>query len=605
MKKIYLLLIFALTVSVSFAQVKSSHLTSKGLNNSVSNTVSKNDLNLQKAEIQQVKATLSDDEVVVTSFNSVQEAIQALQNAPQAAPTAQYLRPDGTLFNSFTRDYKAYSNVLFMYAPAQVTLDFEPYSDTQSAVFSWVLPTSSGDKPLTGETDANGVLHWFNDIIPAGYYYNIPIVKATAAGGSSTYQLGQGVTYRVMYAGNVERDEPAEDGTFLGDLEEYPPLTLANMHMNRPASGNLYSGFTGAGGFSSTFIHPQYGACTGIMQILPQMASPLYAESVSVLAFTDGTAVPAGGNLKIQFFYLTEDGEFGDLIAESTTNEFIETYNSQGAFIFTFQVEEDGFIIDKPLVLGTQAPVAVVLSGFDSTWDFTVLMGVNGSLPGSSYTLHGDKVATFGFSNEPNTPRADLYIQFNGIFNCLALYDEDLTEVVFPIEGGWGITAQEGTVAYNDIDIVSSFDVDDVWIEDMPSWIVDYEFDNEYFEDYNVIMLYAKASALPAGVSGRKGNIVVGSYGVTLSIPVIQGDGGLGISSSKVEPTSVSRSGNDFILKYPATATSVEVYNIAGQKVGDHKLNASGTYTLSAAGLANGVYILKINGSNEVVKILK
>jgi len=80
-----------------------------------------------------------------------------------------------------------------------------------------------------------------------------------------------------------------------------------------------------------------------------------------------------------------------------------------------------------------------------------------------------------------------------------------------------------------------------------------------------------------------------------------------GIADNKVETkVRVARTEkNSFELTYPATATSVEVYNIAGQKVGEYKLNASGTYTLSAAGLANGAYILKFNGSNEVVKILK
>jgi hypothetical protein len=66
-----------------------------------------------------------------------------------------------------------------------------------------------------------------------------------------------------------------------------------------------------------------------------------------------------------------------------------------------------------------------------------------------------------------------------------------------------------------------------------------------------------------------------------------------------------ARQGDNFLLSYPAGVSSVSVYNVAGQKVAEYKLNASGTYTMQTANLANGVYVLKFNGSNTVVKILK
>jgi len=599
MKKIYLLLIFILAVSVSFAQTKSSYLTSKKLNNSMSNAV--NDLNSEKSPIQ-IKAIESDADVAVASFNSIKEAIQARQNAPQAAPTVQYLRPDGSLFYGYTRDYKAYSTSLHLYTPAAVTLDFVPYSNTASATFHW----TSGTNSLDDATDSDGVLHWVGAILPSGRIYNIPKVEATADGESSTYQLGQGVTYQYMFSGNVERADPTEDGTRLGDVEEFSPLTLANMHANRPTSGNLYGSFTDVGGFSPKYIHPEYGACTGIMQVLPKMASPLYAESVSVLAYTPGgTAMPAGGELKIQFYYLTEDGNLGDLIAESTTNEFVKTYDPQGVFVFTFEEEEDGFIIEKPLILGTQAPVAIILSGFDSTWDFNVLFGTNGGYPGSSYTLHGDHISTFGFSNAPDLPRADLYIEFNGIFNCLTFYDDPIS-VEFPEEGGWGISGYDGDEAYNDIDLYSAFDMEDVWIESMPDWITEYEFDNTYFESNYALMLFCSAEALPAGVLGRGGEIVVGSYGVTVSIPVTQGQY-TSIPSRKIEITSVERHGDDFVLKYPALTNSVSVYNVAGQKIASYRLPDTGTFTIPAGNYSKGVYLISFSGAKgaSTVKVMK
>jgi len=605
MKKIYILLFFALAVSVSFAQVKSSHFTSKEVKNAMSHVVSKKDLNLQKLTIQKI-AKESSANVVTTSFENIKDAVQARQNAPQAAPFVQYGRPDGSLFYGFTRNFWCYPTALLLYAPAQVTLDFVPYSDTQSAVFSWVSPLPSGDQSLADATDADGVLNWLNDILPAGYGHYMPKVTATAAGGSSSFQLGQGLNGQLLFAGNVERSDPTEDGTRLGDKSEYPPLTLANLQEDFDGE-NCYGGFQGGDAFSPKYVNPTYGACTGFMQVMPKLVSPLYAESVSVLAYTNSTAIPAGGVLKIQFYYLNDDGSLGDLIAESTTNKFeITDEYDEGAFIFTFEEEEDGLTIDKPLVLGTQAPVAIVLSGFNSTWDFNLLFGVNYT-EGSAYTLHGNHVATFGYSNAPNIPWTDLYIEFNGIFNCLSV-DEETSSVKFPVSGGWGVTFVDGSTSYNDVDVYSSFDIDndDVWIESMPDWVTDNDVDNSYFSNANVLAFFFKADALPTGVTGRSGEIVLASYGVTATIPVTQGDV-TGMPSTKAELTTVSLNGNDFVLRYPTSATSVSIYNVAGQKVANYQLTTAGTFTVPAGNYSKGVYLFNFTGANGVttVKALK
>jgi hypothetical protein len=79
----------------------------------------------------------------------------------------------------------------------------------------------------------------------------------------------------------------------------------------------------------------------------------------------------------------------------------------------------------------------------------------------------------------------------------------------------------------------------------------------------------------------------------------------VGFTTPVKEVIKVVREGNDYVLTYPSSATSVAVYNIAGQKVGEYKLNASGSYRLSTSNLVNGAYTLKFNGSNVVAKILK
>jgi len=606
MKKIYLLLFFALTVSVSFAQMKNSRLASMNVKSSKSNLINKKDLNLQKMSIQDI-VKKSNADVVTTSFDNIKDAVQTRQKAIQAAPVVLYGPPDGTLFFGFSRDFRCYTNALFLYAPAQVTLDFIPYSDTQSAVFSWVIPTPSGNVSLSSITDDQGVLNWFNNIAPSGSGYYMPKVTATAAGSSSSFQLGQGLAAQILTAGDVAREDPWYDGTRLGDKSEYPPLTIANIQ-EQSDGGNCYGGFQNGNAFSSKYANPTYGACTGFMQVMPKLASPLYAESVSVLAYTNTTAVPPGGVLKIQFYYLNDDSSLGDLIAESTTDKFEITQSEygEGAFIFTFEDVEDGLTVDKPLILGTQAPVAVILSGFDSTWDFNLLFGTN-NVVGSSYTLHGNNVATFGYSNAPDIPRCDLYIEFNGMFNCLSV-DESTSSIEFPEDGGWGVTLVQDGQTYNEVDIYSSFGMsnDDVWIDSAPDWVTGYDYDDSYFLSDNILAFFFSADPLPADVGGRSGEIVLASYGVTATIPVTQGTV-TGIPSTKVQLTAVSLNGDSFVLKYPASAASVSVYNVAGQKLAAYKLPATGSFTIPAGNYSKGVYLFNFTGANgsTTVKMMK
>jgi hypothetical protein len=134
------------------------------------------------------------------------------------------------------------------------------------------------------------------------------------------------------------------------------------------------------------------------------------------------------------------------------------------------------------------------------------------------------------------------------------------------------------------------------------------DLDDSAYEKYSVLLFFFGADALPAGVTGRAGKIVLGSYGVTATIQVKQGNSdwvGLAPVQTTAEVTKVARQGDNFVLTYPASATSVSVYNITGQRVADYKLNTNGTTTVPAANWTKGVYILKFNGSNVSVKVIK
>ena len=604
MKKIYFSLIFVLAVSVNFAQVKNPNRV-HSLRSTHTNTVVKEKENRQLSSVGK-PIKISTKEVVKTSFAGLPDAVNA-RRVPAADLIVEYGRPDGTFFEGLSRNFGSW-NELYLHSPAIIPVDYYLYSNASNVTFEWYYGNTS-DR-IEDPVDADGTLHFAAGITPSNYVSYLPRVTATTATKSKSFIIGEKAEDQFLMAASVDR-YMLKDGTNLGETNEFSALTLANLYGED--GDNLYGGFSESEYFGSGYSNDD-GDCVGILQIIPQLKSPLYIESVSILAYQPSAkaAVPAGGVMKLEFYYLNTDGTLGKKIAESTTNKFVQTASSMrgGVFMFTFEEEEDGFIINSPVTLGTEGEIAVFVTGFNSTWNIRFLFGGADGWWGSAYTLHGEdmRVGTFGYLNDPDIPYCDLYFQFNGIFNCLVPY-QDYGTIEFPEEGGWAITEREGSDEYNDYALFSSYNLDeymtDVWIESAPDWVDGFDIDTEYFEDYNIVFYYFSAEELPAELSGRSGNIVLGSYGVTVNIPVIQGDGGSGISLPKIEQTSVVRKGNDFILKYPSTANSVALYNIAGQKVNEYKLNASGTYTLPASDLQNGVYILKFDGSNAVIKILK
>ena len=60
--------------------------------------------------------------------------------------------------------------------------------------------------------------------------------------------------------------------------------------------------------------------------------------------------------------------------------------------------------------------------------------------------------------------------------------------------------------------------------------------------------------------------------------------------------------GNDFVVKATSDVTKAEVYTAAGVKVAEAAVN--GTATINAAGLAHGVYFVKLN-NGKTVKVVK
>ncbi len=553
--------------------------------------------------MQSAQVNTSNKEVVASSINSLGEALKA-QKARKAEQElfAIYGRPDGLFFEGYSRGYRYYL-ASYMHYPAVAPLIYEPYVNDAEADVKWVYNNPSRDIDAMDEIedgiDEDYVLSFESNITPAGYISFVPHIVAINSADTATFVLGEGTEKQYGFASDVARSE-TKDGTSMDGAWEYPGMTLVNMHLDSVAD-NFYIGFGGNNRFGPAYSNDK-GQCVGVMQVTPPLASPMYVESMTAFVYASDTSIPAGGVLDLELYYINEEGGLSDLIAKASTDEFEMTNAVFGVAIFKFEEEEDGFVTDVPVTLDAGKHIAVIITGFDETWDFAFLFGSN-DWEGSAYTLHGENLAisTFAYSNLPGVPAADLYINFNGMFNALDFYFEEDNSFNFPVEGGWGIVGYEGGEAYNDLYVYTAHDVgenmEDLWIEEAPDWIVDFEYDDKYFENNNVIAFFFEADALPEGLNGRSGEIVLASHGIKLSVPVVQGEVS-GLNPVKDKDVRVASLSHGISVKYPQAYNQLSMFNTAGQLLGSYALPSSGEFVVPTSN-ERGIYILKLEGTKS------
>jgi len=606
MKKFNILLVFSLAVSMSFAQLA---IDSRQINMERFNLlpgISTDFAALEKAEefvsFANKEITASDVEFEAVAFSDLASAFKLRSVASEL--DVWYSPPSGVLFGGFLRDYRLF-NAFRVHAPAMTPLVFRP-SATETATFTWTLDNEA-NTPIEDGVAANGILTFEYPLTAAASFF-LPRVTATTASATASYAMGDNVADgNLMLASFVGRIAQVEGSQEL----EFHSLTMANAWENRPGGGNLFTGFQAGYAFSPQYSNAD-GPVRGVMQIIPPLASPLWVESMSILAGSSTPViVPDGGEMRLELFYLNENGTIGEKIAESTTREFVPTANaSQGAFVFQFEEQAGPFRIPNFFAIEAGRAFIVRVTGFDATWNFNFLMGT-AEFGGHSYTLHGDNLAIHSF-NFPgtNVPRADMYIQFNGIFNCLVAFDDEIV-VVFPAAGGIGITgANNQGQNFNDFPIFSAFNFLDPAVEDslriiVPNWINEVEIDADLFASRRAMLMFFSAEPLPSGMTERSGEVVISLYGVSVTIPVVQ-EGGTNVSNPTISNVNVFVSEGAFELNYTSDFTTVTIFNIAGQAVRVLDLPTNGNVVIPTADLARGAYIVRFAGAKvESVKVIK
>ena len=199
----------------------------------------------------------------------------------------------------------------------------------------------------------------------------------------------------------------------------------------------------------------------------------------------------------------------------------------------------------------------VVFTGFENITNaiqpmmqYIASMGIIGHGYG---LLEDDSFGTVPYTNT-NYPTIDWLVGFNGLVVDAELADYgDGWAVWFPEEGGDGLTGysiDEETkeeVYYNDIDCYSNFGADDWVVVECPDWVIAVVPDEEYL-DRGWMLFTMEADPLPAGETGRSGQVVFDVYGKEIVVPVTQGEVN-GIADVKAK----------------ATKTNGNVYNLSGR----------------------------------------
>jgi hypothetical protein len=508
-------------------------------------------------------------------------------------PSALYARPDGYFYWTFDEDYSYFGGTTkAMLGPAYEPAQWYNFSNNEAESFSWEFtdPTFESETPLI-LTDVHPVIEY-----PYAQF-DAPTLTASAPGAvDSIYNWGGFVQTggRTAYLFSGETEPSLFGG---GNYDVRLGFTSSQY-----AAGNHY--FFGTG--SENFWEPLEAQLEGIANFFEK---PLHKYMVEKIWIHCGQFA-ANSNAELQLIiHRVVDGYLADTIATSicygndVQQAFVESGYSYHSIPFTFKEIDPETGRDVDTYLEIEDAILVELKGFTD-----------------------GKVTSFDpffqYENHP-TQESNAYIWLN-VNDAKRLYNvaqilspETYTSFLFnmaviypflhttnnkyeaPIGGG-----------------TANFEINSYWNPENSTWWLEEEYPDwielgelSQNQTTGAINLPVSVSALPAGTSGRSANIKLASFACNLTLQIKQGDADYlptGISFVKtIESAKVSRQGDNFQLSYPASATSVSVYNIAGQRVGEYKLNASGTYTLPAANLANGVYVLKFNGANTTVKIVK
>lgn len=490
----------------------------------------------------------------------------------QLLPAALYVRPQGYFYLGLSPDYyKTSANLMLGHAYQSAT--WYNYSNQDSKSFTWTFDDPSNSSATITSTEVHPEV-----LYPYGEF-KVPSLKATAGTRDSIYTWGTSSSGAYFIAGGS-----ADLGTRTFGVGNYD---LISEYINYIFAPNDYCFGTGPD--------------NSVDAIANYFDKPAHRYLLDSIWINLGQfAAPAGTEFKLTLRRVV-DGYLADTIATSvcTTERVLQPMT--GYFTMPFK----GFTTIDPSTgldvtndyLEISDAIFVELSGFNVP---NVTLSAFSQITDTSY---GESNA-YVYYNQKDTTGANVRTLLGGsdyigatslLFNLGVTYSYIATpdtSFVAPIAGG------------NKTFTVDSWYSPDAWWLDasLPEWLTS----EQTFNSSPWAITYTlKATALPAGVTGRGTVVKVITYGAEMNLKVTQGDY-TGLSTATATNTQVINKGNSFDISYTSDFKSVAIHNAAGQLISKYELPVGGRLTIPANNMNKGIYLFSFNGKNaETKKVIR
>ena len=482
-------------------------------------------------QIQKVKVALAPELYVTdqptTTFRVSPSKI--VRNNPRKAEveiSADYGIPTASYFWGMGAGWTGYSAVILTTSPlAKVTFpNYATYDKEQEVTFAWQVPTSQNTYDMEQDEKGNGIADesfWG--------YYQAPELTVTQGEKTASYNYGE-LGIRTDSDGN-----PYKGYWYATD-------SITSLSHASYALG-AYGGFQDLDKRYEINSDFDGQKVIGYAEHFDKPVTETYVKSIDLVGWIDNSgniAEPIGDNeLTAEIYTLDEEGKmsaepYATAIATFENYQLVNEANGQVGITFVFTEEDELFgTVEKPIILPDQE-FMLLIKGMDKIdGNFVAPFSPANGESGHSYVILEDgSFGTIGYRNYPEIPQLNIMLSLNGVLAAAQLRNPE-QKIMFPVEGGYAYYDSEDSegnpAQYNDILIDSNVksnekDENEPWqIEEAPEWVTGFALDDEYQEQYWVMQLFMEAEALPEGVEGREGDVVISAYGRPITIHVTQG----------------------------------------------------------------------------------
>ena len=478
-------------------------------------------MQIQKVKVAQAPELYVTDQPTTTYRVSPSKIVRNNPRKEEVEIQADYGIPTASYFWGMNAEWSGYQVVILTTSPfAKVTFpNYATYDKEQEVTFAWQVPTSQNLYDMEQDENGNGV-----DDSNFWGYYQAPELTVTQGEQSATYQFGE-LGIRNPYKGYW-----------------YATDSITSLSHASYALG-AYGGFQDLDKRYEINSDFDGQKVIGYAEHYDKPTTETYVKSIDLVGWLDNSsniAEPIGENeLTAEIYTFDEEGNLSEepyatAIATFENYLLVNEANGNIGITFVFTEEDELFgTVEKPIILPDKE-FMLFIKGMDKIdGNFVAPFSPANGESGHSYVILEDgSLATIGYRNYPEIPQLNIMLTLNGVVAAAQLHYPD-QKIMFPVEGGYAYydcEDSEGNPAqYNDILIDSNVksnekDENEPWqIEEAPEWVTGFALDDEYQEEYWVMQFFMEAEALPEGVEGRAGDVVISAYGRPVTIHVTQG----------------------------------------------------------------------------------